>query len=151
MSSSRMRAGAVLLALCWLAPTASEARKQQELRYRIDQVWNAALRLVRVDLKLPVTDRDQEGGYVMFDYLAAGKRHPGSVELIAQGTGPSASTVVVVQVQGMPSYVEQMIVDRLSKKLQTEFGAPKPLPKRPAASVIVNDAGPPAPVADTPP
>jgi hypothetical protein len=120
-----------LLALaCWATP--AEARKQQELDYQLEQVWNAALRLVRVDLKLPVTDRDQEGGYVMFDYLANGKRHASSIELIAQGEGPRAGTMVVVQVQGMPTYVEQMILDRLKKKLQTEIGAPPPKPKPPA-------------------
>ncbi len=129
------RAGA--LALAWaclaigLAPREAEARKQREVPYRFEQTWNAALRLVRVDLRMPVTDRDQEGGFVLFEYVSSDKRHPGSIELVAQTNGPRPTTVVVVQVQGMPSYVEQMILDRLEKKLQAEFGAPPPAPKPP--------------------
>jgi hypothetical protein len=30
----------------------------------------------------------------------------------------------VVSVEGMPSYVEQMILDKLEKKLEVEYGAP---------------------------
>jgi hypothetical protein len=40
---------------------------------------------------------------------------------------------VVVQVKGMPSYVEQMLLDRLDKKLLAEFGPPVAPPKPPAA------------------
>ena len=128
--------GASALAICGacvvtgtLEPSAAEARKQRELPYRFEQVWNAALRLVRVDLRLPVTERDQEGGFVLFEYLSNEKSHPGSIELVSQARGARPTTVAVVQVQGMPSYVEQMILDRLDKKLQAEVGAPPPAPK----------------------
>jgi hypothetical protein len=115
------------LALLWTVP--ASARKQRELGYRIEQVWNAALRMVRVDLHLPVTDRDQEGGYLLFDYVSAGKRFPGSLELVSQAQGARPRTVVVAQVQGMPSYVEQMLLDRLEKTLLAEVGAPPDPPK----------------------
>ena len=114
-----------------LLPTAVEARRQREYPYAFDQVWNAALRLVRVDLRCPVTDRDQEGGYVLFEYEAQGKRYPGSVELVSQARSGQTATVVVVQVKGMPSYVEQMLLDRLDKKLLAEFGPPVAAPKPP--------------------
>lgn len=136
-----------LLASClaWLAPLHAQARRQRELAYPSEQIWNAALRLIRVDLRFPVTDRDLEGGFILFEFVANGKHHPASLELVAQGSGRRATTVVVVQVQGMPSYVEQLILDKLAKKLLSEYGAPlapeKP-PKSPAP--VEPDAGAPA-------
>ena len=127
------------LALLVLLATSAHARRQREYPYAFDQVWNAALRLVRVDLRCPVTDRDPEGGYVLFEYEAQGKRYPGSIELVAQSRGAQVATVVVVQVKGMPTYVEQMVLDRLDKKLLAEFGpppkpVPPPAPPRPPAA-----------------
>lgn len=139
----RRRVLVVLLCASWLAPGLAHARKQHEFSYRFEQIWNAALRLVKVDLRMPITDRDPEGGYVLFDYLASGKRYPGSIELIAANDGARRKTVVVVQVQGMPSYVEQMILDKLGKKLVNEVGEPieppKPPPPEPAPPPV--DAG----------
>ena len=121
-----------LLSASWLLPGAAHARKQQELSYRFDQIWNAALRLIKVDLRMTVTERDPEGGYVLFDYVASGKRYPGSIELVAQNEGARKKTLVVVQVQGMPTYVEQMILDKLGKKLVSEVGESIEPPKPPA-------------------
>ncbi len=114
-------------------PTASSARRQGDLRYSYEQVWNASLRLVRVDLRLPVTDRDQEAGYLLFDYLEHGKRFPGSVELVRGEQAQRPVTKIVIQVQGMPSYVEQMLFEKLSQKLRSEFGEPIEGPKPPPA------------------
>ena len=119
---------ALVLVVGWGA--LAHARKQRELPYGFAQVWSTALRLLRVDLKLAVTDRDAEGGFVLFEYVAGDKAHPGSIELVTQGQGPRAPTVAIVQVQGQPSYVEQMILDRLEKKLRSEFGAPLPPERR---------------------
>ena len=149
----RPNKGWLALALCLLCSVAStaEARKQRELPYAFAQVWSTALRLVRVDLKLPVTDRDAEGGYVLFTYLAGDKGHPGSIELAAQ-PGERVATVVVVHVEGQPSYVAQMILDRLEKKLRSELGAPparpRPAPASPppdAPDAAAVDAGDPPP------
>lgn len=121
-------AGAALLLTLGL-PTASSARRQGDLRYSFEQVWNASLRLVRVDMRLPVTDRDQEAGYLLFDYLEHGKRFPGSVELVRSEQAQRPVTKIVIQVQGMPSYVEQMLFEKLSQKLRSEFGEPVEGPK----------------------
>ena len=135
--------------LCCVAAPA-EARKQRELPYGFAQVWSTALRLVRVDLKLPVTDRDAEGGYVMFTYVVGDKGYPGSIELAAH-PGERVATVVVVHVEGQPSYVAQMILDRLEKKLRSELGPPptraRPAPARPPSESDGGalDAGEPPP------
>jgi hypothetical protein len=118
-----------LFASVLLCASPAAARKQRELPHRIDQVWNAALRMIRVDLQMAVTDRDQEGGYVLFEYVSNGKRFPGSIELIQQAKGARPTTVVVTQVRGQPSYVEVMLLDRLEKKLAEEIGVPPEPPK----------------------
>ena len=119
------------------------ARKQGELRYPFDQVWNAALRLVRVDMRMPVTDRDPEAGYLLFEYLDHGKRFAGSLELVRGERGQRPITKIVVQVQGMPSYVEQMLLDKLERKLRDEFGEPlepvKPAPKPPEKKPVADE------------
>jgi hypothetical protein len=115
-----------------LVPAAAHARKQSELIYGFDQVWNAALRMVRVDLRLPVTDRDQEAGYLLFDYVDHGKRYAGSIELVRAERDRRPATKAVVQVQGMPAYVEQMLIDRLGRKLREEYGEPLQPSKPPA-------------------
>ncbi|HEY6879767.1 MAG TPA: hypothetical protein VI299_17185 [Polyangiales bacterium] len=143
----------VAAGLAWsctaLCSATAFARKQRELPQRIDQVWNAALRMIRVDMQLAVTDRDQEGGYVLFDYVANGKRFPGSIELVAQTRGARPGTVVVVQVRGQPSYVEVMLLDRLEKKLNEEVGVPvappKPPKEEPPPPPPSEDAGEPKP------
>lgn len=116
-------------------PGAVHARKQSELRYPYDQVWNAALRMVRVDMRMPVTDRDQEAGYLLFEYLDHGKRFPGSVELVRSERAQRPITKAVIQVAGMPSYIEQHLLDKLERKLRDEFGEPlepaKPAPTKP--------------------
>ncbi|HVZ32052.1 MAG TPA: hypothetical protein VG963_06495, partial [Polyangiaceae bacterium] len=117
-SAARRAFGLVCCALCaafawaWIATAPAAARKQRELPYRFEQTWNAAVRLVRVDLRMPVTDRDQEGGFLLFEYVSNEKRYPGSLELVAQTQSPRPATIAIVHVQGMPSYVEQMILDR---------------------------------------
>jgi hypothetical protein len=134
----------VIGSLSLLCVSPALARKQRELPQRIDQVWNAALRMLRVDLQLAVTDRDQEGGYVLFEYVANGKRFPGSIELIPQSKGARPSTVAVVQVRGQPSYVEVMLLDRLERKLLEEVGLPaEPPPKEEPKPPV--DAGEPNP------
>lgn len=99
-----------------------------ESPYTFDQTWGASIRLLRVDLGLKITEKDQEHGYVLFEYTSpeSGKRvHPGSIEIVKSG---SDVVRVSVQLATMPSYHERMIVDALAKKLYAEHGDP---PKRP--------------------
>ncbi len=132
-----MRRWLSLLALAlFLVPLDAHARMQSDYRYSFEQVWNAALRMVRVDMRLPVTDKDVEAGYLLFDYIDHGKSYPGSLELVRGEKDRRPLTKVVVQVQGMPVYVEQMMVDKLARKLRDEYGEPlappKPAPDKPA-------------------
>ena len=149
MRGRTLRAGAVATALaigvCAHAPQA-EARKQFEYRYPFERVWNTALRMVRVDMRLPVTDRDADAGYLLFDYMDHGRRFPGSIELVKRERDDMPVVTAVIQVAGMPSYVEQMLLDKLARKLKDEIGEPlepkKPPPEKPKEPAKKPDAPP---------
>jgi hypothetical protein len=119
----------VLAAL--LLPSTSQAKKTEDFRHTYEQVWGAAIRLIRVDQGYPIKDRDQSVGYFLFDYEDDGRMYPGSVELVRiadQGGGPIR---VVIQIPAMPSYIERMLLDKLEKKLVHEYGEPAPPVKKP--------------------
>lgn len=122
------------LALPVSLPTVAEARVTADFDYAYGQMWQAAVRLVRVDLACNVTDRDEDIGFVMFEYTNAGRTYSGSLELVRTTDSLGTEHVrVVVQVPRLPTYVERMIVDRLTRKLRDEFGEPRRVrPARPA-------------------
>ena len=117
-------AGAVLASTCGQLGTAS-AKASFDSPYTLTQTYNAALRLVRVDLGLTVTERDPSAAYILFDYKSteSGRRAtPGSIEMLESGR----VVKVVVQLGQMPRYHEQVMSDALAKKLRDEYGEPMP-------------------------
>jgi hypothetical protein len=131
--------GAVTLALAaGLALGSHEARAKSayDSSYGFERTWNAGVRLVRVDLNLKVTEKDEANGYMLFDYKSpeSGKPVPGSMEFIrSKETG---AVRVVVQIPQMPGYHEQVLVDGLARKLRNEYGDP---PKRPSPAPTPKD------------
>ena len=123
---------AILMTFALLSPARSQAKKTEDFRHSYEQVWGAAIRLIRVEQGYPIKDRDEEVGYFLFDYRDDGRMYPGSVELVRiedQGGGPIRA---VIQIPAMPSYIERMLLDKLKKKLFDEFGEPlPPTPKKP--------------------
>jgi hypothetical protein len=109
-----------------LVPTGTAAAKASfDSPYTLSQTYNAALRLVRVDLGLTVTEKDPSIAYVLFDYKSteSGTRVlPGSIQMLDTGR----TVKVVVQLGQMPRYHEQVVADALSKKLRDEYGDPPP-------------------------
>jgi hypothetical protein len=115
------------------------AKSAYDSGYGFDRTWNAGLRLVRVDLGLKVTEKDDANGYLLFDYKSpesGQKPVPGSMEFIK---GKDGAVRVVVQIAQMPGYHEQVLVDALSRKLRNEYGDP---PKKPPLPSVPKDAGP---------
>ena len=107
--------------------------------YTLDQTFGSAVRLVRVDLGFKITEKDADGGYVMFEYTSpeSGKKvSSGSIECVKTKSGVH----VAVQLPAMPQYHEQMILDALMKKLIAEHGAAPAKPK-PAPVPSPDDAG----------
>lgn len=106
-----------------LAPSVASARVSGEVSYSYSQTWQAAVRLIRVDLQCPITDRDEEMGFVLFEYTNQGRTYPGSLEIVRSTDARGDEHVrVTVQVPAMPSYVERMVYDRLTRKLREDFG-----------------------------
>lgn len=125
-------------------PSVAEARFSGEVGYSYAETWQAAVRLVRVDLGCTITDRDEEMGYVLFEYRNAGRSYPGSLEVVRSTDERGTERIrVTVQVSAMPSYVERMIFDRLTRKLREDFGEARS-PRRPAAPAQPAPSAPPA-------
>src|SRR4051812_23520045 len=81
--------------------------------YTFEQTFSTALRMLRVDLGLKVTEKDSENGYILFEYTSpeSGKRVcSGAIELVKT----KERVQVSVQIPAMPQYHEQMIADVLS-------------------------------------
>jgi len=103
------------------------AKSSHQSRYSYRQTYGSALRLVKVDLGLAVTDHDPDWGYLMFEYTSrqSGKRKSqGSFEFVRVGDGVQVS----LQIPSMPSHHERVILDQLKRKLSNEHGLP-PRPK----------------------
>lgn len=106
----------------------ADAKASFDSFYTLEQTYNAALRLVRVDMGLKVTERDPDAAYLLFDYKSpeTGSRVvPGAIELVKSGR----AVKVVVQLSQMPRYHEQVMADSLAKKLSDDYGE---APARPA-------------------
>jgi hypothetical protein len=117
----------------------ASASAAHESPYTFEQTFGTALRLIRVDLGLKITEKDIENGYLLFDYTSpeSGRRvHPGSIEVVRG----QEYVHVAVQLPALPSYHEQMIVDALARKLVAEHGDPPKKP-RPAPPPSGDDAG----------
>jgi len=112
-----------------LFPARVEAQANFDSPYTLAQTYNAALRLVRVDMGLTVTEKDPGVAYVLFEYKSteSGTRVvPGSIQMLDTGH----SIKVVVQLGQMPRYHEQVLIDSLAKKLREEYGDPAPRSSR---------------------
>jgi hypothetical protein len=118
---------AILAIGAMAAPAWGKSSHQSRYSYR--QTYGSALRLVKVDLGLTVTDHDPDWGYLMFEYTSrqSGKRKSqGSFEFVRGGNGVQVS----LQIPSMPSHHERVIIDRLKRKLSSEHGLPpRPKPK----------------------
>ena len=123
----------LLLGLLTMLPASAEARLTQEYTYSYDQTWRAAIRMIAVDLRFPIAERDPDIGYLLFSYRDNGRDYHGSLELVrAEGRNGTPIVRVVVQVPQMPTYVERMMLDRLRRKLTGDYGQPPPT-RRPAS------------------
>ena len=136
-----LSAVAVGTVLAITAPGAADAKSAYESPYGYDRTWNAALRLVRVDLGFKITEKDETTGYIMFDYKSPESHaaSPGSMEFI-HTKDPQAPVRVVVQLAQMPRYHEQVLVDSLAKKLHTEYGDPPPIVRAKESADASDDA-----------
>jgi hypothetical protein len=107
------------------------AKTSYDSAYGFERTWNAALRMVRVDMGMKVQEKDETTGYLLFEYKTteSAKTTSGSMEFI-RSKEPEAPVRVVVQLPQMPRYHEQVLVDSLVRKMRSEYGDPPPPRKR---------------------
>jgi len=129
---------AAALPAAMLLPRDAEAKATFASPYTRDQIYNAALRMIRVDLGHKITERDPEAAYILFEYTSSesgNRATPGSIEMIPRAD----SVAVIIQLPRMPSYHEEMLAEQLRRKMLTDYGAPpKRQPPKPPGDV---DAG----------
>jgi hypothetical protein len=149
MSLGRWRAAALgglsaLVVVAAIAVTApgADAKSAYESPYGYDRTWNAALRLVRVDNGWKVTEKDDQSGYLLFEYRSPEntKTTPGSLELV-RGAGSEYPVSVLVQLPQMPHYHEQVLLDALASKMRREYGDPPVHRKAEDSTPDAGDAG----------
>lgn len=113
-----------------LWPSSALANARHESPYSYEQTFGTAVRLLKVDLELEVTEVDSEWGILSFVYTSSesGKRkNRGSFTFVKDEDGVDVS----LQIPQMPSYHEQIIIDKLKLKLTSEYGDPPPPRKKP--------------------
>jgi hypothetical protein len=145
-------AAALAVAAAIVLPAAdAQAKSGYESAYGYERTWNAGVRLVRVDLGLKLTEKDEGNGYLLFDYRSpesGQKPCPGSMEFI-RGSSEDGTVRVIVQIPQMPGYHEQVMIDALARKLRSEYGdppkKPPPSPPTPPKDAGAGDADAPAP------
>ena len=139
-----LAAGLVLATI--LPSVTAQARLTIDSYYGFDRTYNSALRLVRVDMGLKVTEKDDKTGYFVFDYKSTdtgNKVSSGSFEFVrsSESDGPVR---VVLQLPQMPQYEEQVLIDAFVHKLRQEYGDPpeRLKPKAPPPAPPPGDGGP---------
>jgi hypothetical protein len=118
-----------------LPGTTAAAKSDYDSPYGYERTWNAALRLVRVDLGLKVLEKDERSGYLLFEYRSpeSGTKATSASFEIVHGAKDSSDVKVVVQIPQMPTFHERAMLDGLAHKMHEEYGdAPAPHRDAPA-------------------
>ena len=139
-----------LLAICLVAATAAPAaaRTEKTLAYPRPEAWAAAVRFIRVDAHLKVTEKDAEAGYVLFELHEENKTFRGSLELVDVVEDGRHAIRFVIQLEDRPSYEEIELMMKLESKLRAEIGAPSPPADKPAPPTKPEPAKPEPPKDD---
>ena len=120
---------AVLGLLVLLASTSASAKATHESPYTFEQTFGTTLRLLKVDLELEVTESNSDWGYLLFVYVnneSGDRKNRASFTFVRDGD----MVQVALQIPEMPSYHEQMVMERLERKLVEEHGDPPPPVKK---------------------
>src|SRR5687768_3511172 len=104
--------GAAIVLGATLVPFDVQARVQQDERYAPDLAWNAAIRMLRVDMGFKILERDRDAGFILFTYRDGSHHSPGALEIIPTRVEGISGTRVIVQLSQMPTYAERHIATR---------------------------------------
>lgn len=128
-----MRRALIAALFTLLTTSGALARSEKTLAYQRDQAWPAAVRFLRIDAKLKIIEKDQEAGFVIFEYREDNKTFRGSLEVIDMVRDGRKLVRFVIQIEDRPTWVEVEMLTKLERKLRAELGnpAPAPTPKEP--------------------
>ncbi len=112
----------VVFALLFSFSGVASAGSERMMTYRYSQIWRTAVRLIRVDQRLPIVEKDQKDGYVLFEYRDQGRTYHGSFELVATVKDGKHFTRVAFRIQDKPTYVAGVLLGKLKLKLRQEYG-----------------------------
>ncbi len=132
----------VAAALIFPEATAT-AKSDYDSPYGYERTWNAALRLVRVDLGLKVLEKDEKNGYLLFEYRSpeSGTKATSASFEVVHGARDASDVKVVVQIPQMPTFHERAMLDGLSHKMHDEYGDPPSTHRDPPPPAEEPDAG----------
>jgi len=144
MASLSMKSfGIGLLALSVTAITGpASGRVDAASPYTKAQTYSGALRYVRVGLGYEVVEKDPDAAYLIFKYTPPGAGKDGSVTGTLEVVEASGGVRLFVNLPRMPEYHERLLRDGLLKKLRDEYGAPRPIEKKPVAPAAPDDKAP---------
>ncbi len=109
------------------------AKSSRAMRYTYDQLWPTCVRFLRVDQGYPITEKDKDAGYIIFDYQDEKKTYSGSLELVITTKQSGKKDITIkIHITDRPSYLETILLDRLQRKLTKEYGLPLPSKETPA-------------------
>jgi hypothetical protein len=131
--------------------SSASARVTQDLLYTPDLTWNAAIRMIRVDMGFVITERDRESGFFLFTYRDNARSVAGSVELVPTTVDGMPAVRAIVQLPAMPTYAERHLLTRLDRKLHEEYGEPRRPARSPAPNAPRGSDPPRDPAANAPP
>jgi hypothetical protein len=112
--------GATTLGLILSASNVARADASDQVGYSQKQVYSAAVRYLRIDLRYEITERDPDAAYLLFEYQPMGQTSArfGAVEIVKLQQGVR----MVIRLPDQPSYREAMLRDGLLKKLHSDYG-----------------------------
>ena len=121
---------------------AAHARTTANLPYTITDVWSSAVRFLRVDRGYAIREKDQDAGYILFDYPDAGKTYRGAVELVSIPDGEGGQvTATALSLPDLPRHHETALLGRLAARVREERGAPTPRRRAPPPPSPDGDKG----------
>ena len=130
--NSSIKSLAALVVFSVLGASSAHGRTLHDCPYPPDMAWPAAIRFLRVDLRLPILEKDREAGYILFDYQQDKKVYRAALELLAfEDSSGRPGTRLSVSVPDLPQRVEAVLLEKLSRKLKDDLGPPPPLRPKP--------------------
>ena len=123
VSRKKILIGLALFCLIFPRPAIAETKKK--ITYPYNWVYNTAVRLLKVDLKCEIDEKNKDSGYIMFWYEYKKIKSYTTMELVDSTNDDNGYKVVVrVVMDKLPSWVEVDVIDKLEEKIRDQYGSP---------------------------